>query len=143
MVRNAVALVAGIIIAFGAMLLIERATSLIYPPPPSLNFSNAESARPYLATLPVGAFVLVFASSVVASFVGTLVACYVGTGQRSLFGAGAGGVVLARTIANFIALPYPYWLAIATLIGVGGSTFLAMRISPPSTDPEDSESDTG
>lgn len=143
MVRNAVALVAGIIVAFGAMVLIEKTTSLIYPPPPSLDFSDAESARPYLATLPAGAFLLIFASSVAASFVGTLVACYIGTSQRSLFGAVVGGVVLARTIANFIAIPYPYWLAIATLLGVGASTFLAMRISPPATDPEDSESDTG
>lgn len=143
MIRNAAAMVAGVIIAFGAMVLIEKTTSLVYPPPPSLDFSDTESARPYLATLPAGEFLLVFASSVVASFIGTLAACYIGTGRRRVFGAVVGGVVLAATIAKFIAVPYPYWLSIATLLGVIGSTLLAMRISPPSTDPEDSESDTG
>ena len=143
MMRNAAAMVAGVVIAFGMMVLVERATSLIYPPPPNLDFSDTESARPYLATLPAGEFVLVFGSSVVAAFVGTLAACYIGTAQHSLFGGVVGGVVLARTIANFIAIPYPHWLAVATLLGVAGSTLLAMRISPPSTDPEDRESDTG
>ena len=143
MIRNAVAMVAGIIIAFGAMVMIERATSMVYPPPPNLDFSDAESARPYLATLPAGEFLLVFASSVVASFIGVLVACYVGTARRSVFGAVVGGVVLAYTIAKFITYPYPHWLSIATILGIGGFTLLAMRISPPSTDPEASDSDTG
>jgi hypothetical protein len=143
MIRNAAAMVAGIILAFGAMVLIEETTSLVYPPPPNLDFSDTDSARPYLATLPAGEFLLVFASSVVAAFIGTLVACYIGTSQRRLFGAVVGGVVLARTIANFITYPYPHWLSIATIFGVVGFTLLAMRISPPSMDPEVSESDTG
>jgi hypothetical protein len=143
MFRNAAAIVAGVVIAFGLMVLIERATSLIYPLPPNLHYSDTDSARPYLATLPAGEYLLIFASSVVAAFVGTLTACYIGTAQRSLFGGVAGGVVLAYTIANFIAIPYPYWLSVATLLGVAGSTLLAMRISPPSTDPDNRESDTG
>jgi len=143
MIRNAVAMVAGIIIAFGTIVLIDKTVGMVYPPPPSLDFSDAESARPYLATLPAGEFLLVFASPVVAAFLGVFAACYIGTARHTAFGAVVGGVVLARTIANFITYPYPHWLSIATILGVVGCTLLAMRVSPPSTDPEASASNTG
>jgi hypothetical protein len=143
MFRNAAAMVAGVIIAFGTVMLIDKLGHAVYPPPAGLNFSDPDSIRPYLATLPVGAYLFILASSMLAAFAGTLVACYIGTARRRLFGAVVGGIVLAATIANFIAVPHPHWLSIATLVGVVGATLLAMRIAPPSTEPEGFDSDTG
>lgn len=135
MLRNVLAIVAGVVTAFATVWLIGKLNHVVYPPPQGLDFSNPDAIRPYLATLPVGAYIFILASSVIAAFVGTLVACYIGTANATLFGAIVGGIILAATIANFIAIPHPVWLVVATLAGIVLSTLLAIRLAPPSGAP--------
>ena len=137
MLRNVAANVAGIVVAFLTVMLIDKAGHVWYPPPLGLDYSDPDAVRPYLATLPVGAFLFILASSVTAAFIGTLIACYIGTANRLLFGGVVGGIVLAATIANFIAVPHPLWLALGTVAGIVLSTWLAMQLAPPATDPDD------
>lgn len=147
MFRNAGAIVAGVVVAFVTVMLIDMLGHFVFPPPEGLDFSDPDAIRPYLATLPVGAYLFILASSVVAAFVGTLLACYIGRGNPVLFGGVVGGIVLAATIANFIAIPHPLWLSISTLAGIVLSTLLAMRLAPiretDSPEAETSESDSG
>ena len=147
MFRNIAAVIAGIVTAFVTIMLIDKIGHTIYPPPEGLDFTDPDAVRPYLATLPIGAFLFILASSVVAAFIGTLIACYIGTANATLFGAVVGGIVLAATIANFIAIPHPLWLSLATLIGIVASTLLAIRVAPPSDaappDLFDNDGDTG
>jgi hypothetical protein len=128
-IRNVAAIIGGIAVAFVTVMLVDMLNHSIYPPPEGLDFSNPDAIRPYLDTLPIGAFLLIMASSVVAAFVGTLVASYVGTIQPRNCAIIVGGMVFAATIANFIAIPHPLWLAIATLAGVVISAWAAMRIA--------------
>lgn len=147
MFRNAGAIVAGVVVAFVMVMLIDMLGHMVFPPPEGLDFSDPDAIRPYLATLPVGAYLFILASSVVAAFVGTLLACYIGRGNPALFGGVVGGIVLAATIANFIAIPHPLWLSVSTLAGVVLSTLLAMRLAPDreieAPEAETSESDSG
>ena len=129
MIRNAASIVGGIVIAFVTVKLVGMLNHTIYPPPPGLDFSDPEAIRPYLDTLPIGAFLLIMASSVVAAFVGTLVACFVGSIQPRNCAIIVGGMVFAATVANFIAIPHPLWLAVATLLGVIVSAWLAMQLA--------------
>jgi len=135
MLRNVLAIVAGVVTAFLTVMLIDKLGHFVYPPPRGLDFSDPDAVRPYLATLPLAAYLFILASSVVAAFVGTLVACYIGTANATLFGAIVGGIILAATIANFIAIPHPVWLAVATLSGIVLSTLLAIRLAPPTGSP--------
>ena len=73
------------------------------------------------------------ASSVVAAFVGSLVASYAGTIRPQNCAIIVGGMVFAATVANFIAIPHPMWLTIATLLGIVVSAWLAMWIATGST----------
>jgi hypothetical protein len=143
MLRNVGANVVGVVVAFLTVMLIDMAGHMWYPPPPGLDFSDPDAVRPYLATLPVGAFLFILASSVAAAFIGTLVACYIGTASRLLFGGVVGGVVLAATVANFIAIPHPLWLALGTIAGIVVSTWAATHLAPPATDPSDIDSHSG
>lgn len=129
MIRNVAAIIGGIAIAFLTVMLVDMLNHSIYPPPPGLDFTDPDAIRPYLDTLPIGAFLLIMASSMVAAFVGTLVASYVGTIQPRNCAIIVGGMVFAATVANFIAIPHPMWLAIATLLGVVVSAWAAMRIA--------------
>ena len=133
MIRNVAAIIGGIAIAFLTVMLVDMLNHSIYPPPPGLDFTDPDAIRPYLDTLPIGAFLLIMASSMVAAFVGTLVAIYVGTIQPRNCAIIVGGMVFAATVANFIAIPHPMWLAVATLLGVVVSAWAAMRIATGST----------
>jgi len=130
MIRNAAAIIAGIVIAFLAVMLIDALNHMVYPPPTGLDFSDPAAIEPYLATLPIGAYLFILASSVVAAFIGTLVACHIGTIRPLNCAVIVGGIVFAATVANFIAIPHPLWLSIATLIGIVASSWFAMRLAP-------------
>ena len=144
MFRSVGAIAAGIVVAFVTVMLIDMLNHSLFPPPEGLDYSNPDAIRPYLATLPVGAFLLILASSVVAAFVGTLLACYIGKGNPLLYGGVVGGFILAATIANFILIPHPHWLSAATLVGIVLSTLLAMKLAPAAaTDIEDSPQSDG
>jgi hypothetical protein len=132
MFRSVGAIVVGVIVAFATVMLIDMVNHSVFPPPEGLDFSDPDAIRPYLATLPVGAFLLILASSVIAAFVGALLACHIGRGNPLLYGGVIGGFILAATIANFIAIPHPLWLVIATLAGIVLSTLLAMKLAPAS-----------
>jgi hypothetical protein len=128
-IRNAAAIIGGIVIAFLTVMLVDMLNHTIYPPPPGLDFSDPDAIRPYLDTLPTGAFLLIMASSVVAAFVGTLVASYAGTIRPRNCAIIVGGMVFAATVANFILIQHPTWLAIAALLGVVVSAWLAMQLA--------------
>ncbi len=129
MLRNGLAIVIGIITAFVTVMLIDKVGHMVYPIPAGLDLTDPDAIRPYLATLPVGAILFVLASSVVAAFDGTLIACLIGNMKARVSGSVVGGFVFAASVANFIAIPHPLWLALATLAGVVLSTLLAMRLA--------------
>ncbi len=142
MLRDFVAVVAGIITAFLTIMLIDKIGHMIYPPPAGLDFADPEAIRPYLATLPIGAYLFIWASSVVGAFTGTLIACFAGAARTAILAAAVGGIVFAATVANFIWIPHPLWLSLATLAGIILSTWLAMGLVAPSSDDEPDESGT-
>ena len=133
MIRNAAAFVVGIVIAFLTVRLIDMLGHMVFPPPAGLDFSDPSAVKPYLATLPIGAFLFILASSVIAAFAGTLAACHIGTTSSLNCAIVVGGMVLAATVANFIAIPHPLWLSIGTLIGIVASAWFAARLATPSS----------
>ena len=142
MLRDFVAVVAGIITAFLTIMLIDKIGHMIYPPPAGLDFADPEAIRPYLATLPIGAYLFIWASSVVGALTGTLIACFAGAARTAILAAAVGGIVFAATVANFIWIPHPLWLSLATLAGIILSTWLAMGLVASSSDDEPDESGT-
>jgi len=132
MIRNVAAIIAGVGTAFLTVMLIDSLNHMIFPPPAGLDFSDPAAIEPYLATLPIGAFLLILASSAVAAFAGTMVASRIGTIRPFYCAVVIGGIVLAATVANFIAIPHPLWLSVATLLGIVASAWLAMRLAPES-----------
>ena len=129
MIRNLAAFVIGVVTAFVTVMLVDTVGHLVYPPPEGLDATNPDAIRPYLATLPIGAFLFILASSAIGAFAGTLGACFIGTARPGTFGAVVGGIVFAASVANFIAIPHPLWLSLATLSGVILSTLAAMRLA--------------
>ncbi len=147
MFRSAWAVLAGFVAAAAIYMLANEVRELLYPPPPGLGSADAESVRRYHSQLPFGALGLVFIRSILATFIGTSVACYIGKTDNRIMGVIVGGIVLSYAIAYFIAVPYPLWLSLATVIGITLATLLAVRLAPvprPATlDSDDRDGNSG
>jgi len=128
MIRDILAALAGIAIA---VLIVFTATELnhtVYPPPPELDFSDPDALRPYIATLPIGAFLLLMGGWVVGTFVGSVIAGRIGTAKPWVYPAIVGGLVFTATVANLILIPHPLWFSTTALIGIVASACLANRV---------------
>lgn len=147
MFRSAWAVLAGIVAAAVIYMLANEIRELLYPPPAGLGSADAESLRRYHSQLPFAALGLIFIRSILATFIGTLAACYIGKNDNRIMGVFVGGVVLAYAIAYFIAVPFPLWLSLSTIIGIVLATMLAVYLAPvprsTSLETDSSDSDPG
>ena len=78
MIRNILAVVAGVVVAAAVMMACEYANSLLYPFPEGLDVYDAEQVRSFAAAMPLSALVLVAigwtAGSLAGGFVTTRIA---------------------------------------------------------------------
>ena len=116
--RNIAAGIAGIVIAVVLVWLIEMIGHAVYPPPPGLNFADADAMRAYVETLPVGALLFVAGAWFVATLVGTCAACAIGTARPVIFAIVVGGLMLVATVINLVMIPHPLWFSVLGLAGI-------------------------
>ncbi|MGI8672468.1 MAG: hypothetical protein ACR2LU_07645 [Luteitalea sp.] len=125
--RSTLAIVAGLVIAFGLVATIEAIGHAIYPVQ-AFDADDPERIRAAMASLPLGALVIVVAAWWIASFTGGAIAAALAR-HRPLLHAGAiGGLVLAATVANLVMLPHPAWVAIVGPLGIVVATGLAAEV---------------
>ncbi|MDH3429121.1 MAG: hypothetical protein OEM60_10015 [Gammaproteobacteria bacterium] len=132
MIRDAAAVIAGVVTAFVLIMLIEKLGHLIYPPPADLDWSDPAAVRPYIATLPLLALLFPMFAWMIGTFAGSRLACFIGTARPLTLAGIVGGLVLAATIANLIVIPHPLWFSILSVLGIAASAWLAMQLCPKS-----------
>lgn len=115
MLRLVLSVLAGVAAGFATVFLIELISGKLYPMPAGLDPTSAAGMKAWIAGLPVGAFALVLAAMTLGAFDGAAVAAAV-AGRRRLAGWIAGGVIVAATIFNVIAIPHPVWFAVASVV---------------------------
>ena len=130
MIRDAVAALSGIVVAFGLFYVLQFVGNTIYPPPVGLDQTDVEAMRAYISTLPIPALLIPMFAYFLAAFAGTLVACTIGTARPAVFAFIIGVLLLARTVTTLILVPHPLWYSITVLLGVIGSAWLAMTMAP-------------
>ncbi len=129
MLRDILACVAGVAIAFLIVFLADELSHMMYPPPPGPDFGDPVALRLYVTTLPIGALLSVMGGWVVATFVGSVVAGRIGTAKAWIFPLVVGGLMFAATLANLIAIPHPLWFSIVSLFAILASAWLAWKVS--------------
>lgn len=129
MLRDLLAGVAGIASAIAIVFLSEKLSYMMYPMPASVDPGDTESLRAYIATLPLGAFLMLMGGWAVATFVGAVVADRIGTAKAWIFPTIVGGVMFAATTANLILIPHPHWFTAASLVAILVSSWLAWRVA--------------
>lgn len=131
--KNIGAGIAGIAIAIAIVWLIEAVGHSVYPPPPNLNFADADAMRAYTSTLPIGAFLFVGGAWFVATLCGTFAACKIGDAKPLVFAAVVGGLMLIATAANLIMIPHPLWFSILGVAGIIVAAWLGMTLGAGSS----------
>ena len=129
MLRDVLGGIAGIAIAVLIVFLADMLSHTVYPPPPNLDFTDVEALRPYIATLPIGAFLIVMGGPIIGTFVGAVVAGKIGSAKVWVYPAIVGALMFAGTISNLIAIPHPLWFSIISLLGILASGWLAMQLA--------------
>ncbi len=126
-VRSTIAALLGIVVAFASVGIIETLGHTVFPLPPGLDVTKPEQLRAYMQSIPSGALLFVLAAWVIAAFAGTAVACAIAKAHELRYAALVGGLILAATIANLVAIPHPGWMSVAAVIGIPMAAFLAGR----------------
>jgi hypothetical protein len=127
-VRVAIAVVVGTVVAFVLVGVIEAIGEIVYPPPMGVDLGSPEQLATYIQRLPVGALAFVLAAWIVATFLGGLVAAWIARSRPALAAAIVGALVLAATIVNFVLVPHPAWMVAAGVAGIAIAAYLAGRL---------------
>ena len=126
--KNIIAGIAGVVVAVALVWLIEVVGHSVYPPPPNLNFANADAMLAHTSTLPIGAFLFVGGAWFVATLCGTFAACKIGTAKPIVFAGVVGGLILIAAAANLIMIPHPLWFSILGVVGIIVAAWLGMTL---------------
>jgi len=131
--KNIAAGIVGIAIAIAIVWLIEMVGHSVYPPPPNLNFADADAMRDYISSLPIGALLFVGGAWFVATLCGTFAACKIGQAKPIIFAGVVGGIMLIATAANLIMIPHPLWFSILGIAGIIVAAWLGMTLGARSS----------
>jgi hypothetical protein len=111
--RTAAGIIAGVLVAFAAVALIELVGHQVVPVPSDLGLRNPESPEP-LAGVPLAAKLIV----VFAWFAGTLAGSAVALRVTRVAWCGwlVAAVVAVAAIANILMIPHPFWMQLAAVL---------------------------
>jgi hypothetical protein len=122
--RKVLAVVAGAVVAFLIVLLVEGLGLRIYPPPPGVDVGDPASRAAAVAAMPLGALLFVLAAWVLGAGIGAAVATAVVRREARWPGLVVGGLILAGSLYNLMVIPHPVWFTAAAVALVPAATWL-------------------
>lgn len=128
MLRKILGTIAGIVVAFLLILLIERIGHVFYPLPPGIDMSNAESVGRALGTVPLAAKLIVVA----AWFLGALAGAFVAGLLSRAYWSGwvVAGLVVLGGMVTIVMIPHPVWMQIAAVVAPLLGGLIAHHVGP-------------
>jgi hypothetical protein len=126
--RPILAVVAGVVTAFIVISLVEAAAHAVFAPAHIPDLSTPEAMAAYVASMPIGAFLSVFAGWALGAFAGGVVAALVARTKPFLFAGIIGAVVLAGAVVNMVMIPHPPWFVAGSLVALAAVTWLAGQV---------------
>ncbi len=115
--KNILAVLAGIVIGSVVNMGIIMLSSSIIPPPEGVDVTNMESLKAALPSFEPKHFIMPFLAHAIGTFAGAFVASLIATNNKMKFAIGVGVWFLIGGIANIFMLPSPTWFTILDLAG--------------------------
>ncbi len=110
MLRTALAIIAGLIVAVVFMLGWEAAGFLFFPPPDGMSLQNEADLARLVAMSSTGKKAWVVAGWALASFIGGWVAARISARHRGFAAISIGVLIVLGTLMNALAIPHPLWM---------------------------------
>ena len=116
--RTILGAVAGLVVAFFTIMLVELASHHAYPPPPGIDPNNTADMARLIGMLPFGALLMIVLAWVIGAFDGGFVAAWIARGNRPRIAALVPALmVMAGVIGMIVQMPgHPLWMAVAGLL---------------------------
>lgn len=114
--KNALAVVAGLLAAFVVFTVIEGLSSIIHPPPAELDMKNPEMMKEYISALPLSAKIMVLAAYVIGSLVAGMVVAKVSKSSDKKLPIITGSILTVAAIVNLYMIPSPIWFVVINLL---------------------------
>lgn len=133
MLRAIGGVLAGIVVAFGVIVVIELVGHAIYPPPAGTNLDDPAAVARLAATMPIGALLMVIAGWTLGAGLGSWLAGRIG--KRAAPAVTPGVLVAAAAVANMFQIPHPLWfwivsLALVAIATITGAALGAKKPAP-------------
>ncbi|MCA8996520.1 MAG: hypothetical protein KDA80_06040 [Planctomycetaceae bacterium] len=116
MKKKIAAVLFGLVAGGGTVALVEGISSVLYPPPPGMNFHDPDAMKSFVATLPAGAFLLVLLAHACGAFVAGLVCSWFLRRRFVRGGVLLGSLFLMAGVANLLTIPHPVWFAVIDIL---------------------------
>lgn len=115
-IRNILAVLAGLLIGGGFNMGIIMISSSIIPPPAGTDLTTMEGLKVAMPLMQPQHFIMPFLAHAVGSFLGALIAALIAVNHKMKFAIGIGIWFLVGGIANIFMLPSPTWFTILDLV---------------------------
>jgi len=113
MVRNILAVLAGLAVGVIVMTGMEGYVAKLHPMPASLNMQDKEGMAAYIASMPASAVIMMAVTYMLSSFVAGYTASRISKKIRQSIVVGC--ILLIAGIANVVTYHHPLWMAILFL----------------------------
>ncbi|KUO67227.1 MAG: hypothetical protein APF83_08705 [Lutibacter sp. BRH_c52] len=115
--KNILAIIAGIIIGSGVNMGIIMISGSIIPPPNGADVTTSEGLKASMHLFQPKHFILPFLAHSLGAFAGALIAAIIAANHKMKFALGIGVFFLAGGIASVFMLPSPTWFTVLDLLG--------------------------
>ncbi len=114
-VRSVIAVIAGMLVAFVVISLIEVIGMRLYPPPAGTDLRDPQAIRQAMASLPRAALLCVLVAYAAGSVAGGWVAARFAPSARLMHAMIVGAILLGAGLMNMMSIPHPAWFWIASI----------------------------
>ncbi len=115
--RNILALVAGLVLGSVVNMGIIMLSSSVIPPPTGADVTTMEGLKASMHLFGPQHFIMPFLAHALGTFAGALVTALIAATHKMKFALAIGGLFLLGGIANVFMLPSPLWFSIVDLAG--------------------------
>jgi hypothetical protein len=116
-IKNILAVVAGIILGSAVNMGIVMISGSIIPPPDGADVTTMEGLKASLHLFQPWHFILPFLAHALGTFAGAFLAVVIAANNKMKFALGIGAFFLVGGIANTFMLPSPIWFIVLDLVG--------------------------
>lgn len=129
LIRNAIAVVAGAVVGLAAIMIAQFVNASLFPAPAGIDVTTPAGMAQAVSLMPLGAFIGLVVGYLVATTAGAYIAVRLAASHHRLVASLVAAVFVAGGLANFMMIPHPTWVPIASMLAFLLAPVIALRLA--------------